>query len=148
MPLDWGAWQEDFNEVFYKLEETIRQPIQLNAFKRDEDITKKRNIKQDEWVDFGVAEGDGCRRFDQPLESDEHRNTVADVDSGLQALNAQMATERHRLRPQSDIEFRFNLLHRIFDRLTVVKIYADLIALDFVLVLFVDIFGCLSCIQA
>ncbi len=67
-----------------------------------------------------VPEGDGCKRLDPPPDPDS------------EALRK--AAHRHRSTPPSDDAHRFALMQKFFDRLTALKLYADLVSIDFTLV--------------
>lgn len=75
-----------------------------------------------------VPEGDGCKRLDPP----------ADIEG--EAL-PRVVAHRHRSTAERDDAHRFTLMQKFFDRLTVLKLYADLISIDFTLVI---AFNCLD----
>jgi hypothetical protein len=117
----WDRLQLELHEIVSKIEGALADQNQMD----DSIKLNQENEKQvaSDWLDFGVAEGDGCRRLDPPAES------ITDFGKGAERLKEGV----HHHVP-TDSERRFAMMQKIFDCLTVIKMYADIVTTDFALV--------------
>jgi hypothetical protein len=91
--------------------------------------------RYNELLEFGVAEGDGCRRYDEFRQTDFDEHFLLDDDIQKRRQSREFSDSHNKKSTHSiDIETRFYLFQSIIDRLVAVKLYASIIASDDVLV--------------
>ena len=127
----WESLKHEISSIVSKIEGTLvnsengERSRAMENTKNLDMVAGEENSVQAEWIDFGVPEGDGCRRLEPPLESDKNGSEEVEKNPG-----AEEALPHH----VTDLEHRFALMQRIIDRLIVTKLYADRISIDYMLV--------------
>jgi hypothetical protein len=122
----WDRFQLELHELVSKIEGALIDPKQSEHEKEQEIAVQDTS----DWLDFGVAEGDGCRRLEPSTES-EHlpAESIIHFNKGDNKLH-----ERAHYPTATDSEHRFAMMQKVFDCLTVIKMYADIVITDYALV--------------